>query len=58
MDLLREAGIGGGSGYGYMSDYFAGAAGSKFPGGSKMALLMGAGGFSQLNTIEEEKHET
>jgi hypothetical protein len=23
-----------------------------------MAMLMGAGGFTQLNTIEEEKHET
>lgn len=25
---------------------------------AKMAVLMGAGGFTQLNTIEEEKHET
>ena len=47
MDLLRETG---------MNDYFVGA--SK-PGSlnNKMAMLMG-GGFTHLNTIEEEKHET
>lgn len=57
LDLMREAGMGG-NGYGYMNDYFAGA--NKIGGpavSQKMALLMG-GGFSHLNTIEEEKHET
>jgi hypothetical protein len=49
LDLLREAGVGG-SGYGYMNDYFNGA--SKLKSGSdaslnaKMAVLMGAGGFT------------
>ena len=57
LDLMREAGMGG-NGYGYMNDYFAGA--NKVGGPAvtqKMALLMG-GGFTHLNTIEEEKHET
>lgn len=56
LDLLREAGIGGGAsaGYGYMNDYFSGASKA---GNPKLALLMG-GGFTHLNTIEEEKHET
>ena len=47
MDLLREAGMG----YGYMGDYFNGA--SKIGG-----KLPAASGFTHLNTIEEEKHET
>lgn len=64
MDLMREAGVGN---YGYMNDYFAGTgktgkSGSDKENGSlsaKMAMLMGgANGFTQLNTIEEEKHET
>lgn len=63
MDLMREAGVGG-AGYGYMNDYFAGVgAKGKSEGSlsSKMALLMnggGSAGYTQLNTIEEEKHET
>ncbi len=59
MDLIREAGMGAG----YMNDYFAGAskiggAGAN-PAAQKLAMMMGgSGGFSNLNTIEEEKHET
>lgn len=52
LDLVREAGVPGGI------DYFPG--GLKGKGDSlsnKMAMLMG-GGFTALNTIEEEKHET
>lgn len=44
-----------------MNDYFSGASKLKSSDASlnaKMAVLMGAGGFTQLNTIEEEKHET
>jgi hypothetical protein len=59
MDLIREAGMGSG----YMNDYFAGASKIGGAGGNpasqKLAMMMaGSGGFSNLNTIEEEKHET
>ena len=51
MDLVREAG-------GFMNDYYAGSSKIKSDSlSSKMAMLMG-GGFTALNTIEEEKHET
>lgn len=60
---MREAGVGG-SNYGYMNDYFSGAgklktgADSSAALNTKMAMLMAGGGFTHLNTIEEEKHET
>ena len=50
MDLIREAGVGG-----FVSDYFAGASMGK--GAKGMAGVLGTG-FTALNTIEEEKHET
>jgi hypothetical protein len=57
LDLMREAGIGGGPA-GFMNDYFTSGASSK--DAKKLAMLMNGGGngFSNLNTIEEEKHET
>jgi hypothetical protein len=50
MDLIREAGVGS-----FVNDYFSGAAGGK--GGKGIATMLGSG-FTALNTIEEEKHET
>jgi hypothetical protein len=50
MDLLREAGVGG-----FVNDYFSGAAPGK--GSKGLAGVLGTG-FTALNTIEEEKHET
>ena len=51
MDLIREAGVGG-----FVNDYFAGASSGKGPG-KGLASMLGSG-FTALNTIEEEKHET
>jgi len=55
LDLLREAGVGGG--YGFMNDYFVGG-NSSAKGNAKLSMIGGGGGFTHLNTIEEEKHET
>jgi len=52
MDLIREAGVGG-----FVNDYFAGAAANGKSGGKGLANMLGSG-FTALNTIEEEKHET
>jgi len=53
MDLIREAGVGGNS---FVNDYFAGA--SSVGGKSKGLAGMLGSGYTALNTIEEEKHET
>ena len=54
QDLMRETGS-----YGYssgMQDFYGGSGGPRQgPSQAKMALLMG---YTHLNTIEEEKHET
>ena len=52
MDLIREAGVGG-----FVNDYFAGASGVGKGSGKGLASMLGSG-FTALNTIEEEKHET
>lgn len=51
MDLIREAGVGG-----FVNDYFAGASAAGKAGGKGLAGMLG--GYTALNTIEEEKHET
>ena len=52
MDLIREAGVGG-----FVNDYFAGASANGKSGGKGIGSVLGTG-FTALNTIEEEKHET
>jgi hypothetical protein len=52
MDLIREAGVGG-----FVNDYFAGASGISKGAKGGLAGMLGTG-FTALNTIEEEKHET
>ena len=52
MDLIREAGVGG-----FVNDYFAGASGAAKGASKGLAGMLGSG-FTALNTIEEEKHET
>lgn len=52
MDLIREAGVGG-----FVNDYFAGASAGGKGGPKGLASVLGSG-FTALNTIEEEKHET